>query len=257
MFSNSNFNKMISAIIIDDEPDSASALQSDIDRCCPSLRIEQICFSAKEGIQSITKKKPDLVFLDIQMPGMNGFEMLEQIDSIVFSIIFTTAHDHFAAKAFRLSAVDYLLKPIDLNELRDAVQKVEQKNSLRQGPANVENLLQNFKQPGPLQKIALPNRDGYEFVEVKNILFCHAEGAYTKVFIENRKFILVSRTLGDIEELLPPESFVRIHHSTIVNIGQVTHFVRTDGGYIRMKTGEELAVSKSRREVMMERLGLK
>ncbi len=206
---------------------------------------------------AIKKEKPDLVFLDIEMPWMNGFEMLEMLDDIHFSIIFTTAHDQFAAKAFRISAVDYLLKPIDATDLKEAVKKAQQKIEQQQGQANIENLLRNIKQPSSQQKIALPYRDGYEFVEVAHIIYCQAEGAYTKVFPDTKKYIVVSKTLGDIEELLPIDLFQRIHHSTVVNLDYVTHFVRADGGYVKLQTGESLIVSKSKKEAVMERLGLK
>lgn len=248
---------MIRAVIIDDEPKNASSLKKDLDVHCPHIQTVAVCYSAKEGIFAIKKEDPDLVFLDIEMPWMNGFEMLEVIGEINFNIIFTTAHDQFAARAFRISAVDYLLKPIDSTDLKTAVKKVQEKIQLQLGQANIENLLQNIKQPSFQQRIALPNKDGYEFVEVNQIIYCQAEGAYTKVFVTNKKYILVSKSLGDIEELLPQAMFQRIHHSTIVNVDYVTHFVRSDGGYVKMKTGEELTVSKSKKEAVMERLGLK
>jgi len=248
---------MLRSIIIDDEPQNASLLKNDLDAHCPSVQIVSICHSAKEGIMAIKKEKPDLVFLDIEMPWMNGFEMLEMLEDISFSVIFTTAHDQFAAKAFRISAVDYLLKPIDANDLKEAVKKAQEKIEQQQGHANIENLLRNIKQPSSQQKLALPYRDGYEFVEVTHIIYCQAEGAYTKVFLDNKKYIVVSKTLGDIEELLPTEIFQRIHHSTVVNLDYVTHFVRSDGGYVKLQTGESLIVSKSRKESVMERLGLK
>jgi two-component system LytT family response regulator len=247
---------MIKAIIIDDENQNADSLRMDIQAHCPYVQVVAVCYSAKEGIMAIKKEKPDLVFLDIEMPWMNGFEMLEVIGDIDFNIIFTTAHDQFAARAFRLSAVDYLLKPIAAADLRDAIKKVEQKMEQQNGQAHIENLLENIKQPAARQKIALPYKDGYEFVEVSNIIYCQAEGAYTKVFLENKKYILVSKTLGDIEELLPHDIFQRIHHSTVINLNDVTHFVKADGGYIKMRTGEDLVVSKSRKEAVMERLGL-
>ncbi len=247
---------MIKAIIIDDENQNADSLRMDIQTHCPYVQVAAVCYSAKEGIMAIKREKPDLVFLDIEMPWMNGFEMLEVIGDIDFNIIFTTAHDQFAAKAFRLSAVDYLLKPIAAADLRDAIKKVEQKMEQQNGQAHIENLLENIKQPAARQKIALPYKDGYEFVEVSNIIYCQAEGAYTKVFLENKKYILVSKTLGDIEELLPHDIFQRIHHSTVINLNDVTHFVKADGGYIKMRTGEDLVVSKSRKEAVMERLGL-
>lgn len=248
---------MLRSIIIDDEPQNAAILKNDINAHCPSVEVLHVCHSAKEGIMTIKKENPDLVFLDIEMPWMNGFEMLEMLDKINFSIIFTTAHDQFAAKAFRISAVDYLLKPIDANDLKEAVKKVQQKIEQQQGNANIENLLRNIKQPSSQQKIALPYREGFEFVEVAHIIYCQAEGAYTKVFLDNKKHILVSKTLGDIEELLPPDLFQRIHHSSVVNLTYVTHFVRSDGGYLKLQTGEELAVSKSKKEAVMERLGVK
>src|SRR6478672_7252407 len=199
---------MLRSIIIDDEPQNATILKNDLVQYCPSVEVVSVCHSAKEGIMAIKKEKPDLVFLDIEMPWMNGFEMLEMLDEIHFSVIFTTAHDQFAAKAFRISAVDYLLKPIDANDLKEAVIKAQKKIEQQQGNANIENLLKNIKQPSSHQKIALPNRDGHEFVEVAHILYCQAEGAYTKVFLDSNKHILVSKTLGDIEELLPADLFL-------------------------------------------------
>ncbi len=247
---------MIRSIIIDDEQHCVKALLNDLQKNCPSLEVLDSCYSAKEGIMSIKKNHPDLVFLDVEMPWMNGFEMLEVLGDIQFSIIFTTAHDEFAARAFRISAVDYLLKPIDANDLKEAVRKADQK--LQQpGNQHIETLLRNIKIPSKQQKIALPYKEGYEFVEVSHIIYCHAEGAYTKVFLDNRKYILVSKTLGDIEELLPQDMFQRIHHSTVVNLGFITHFVRSDGGYLKLQTGEQLPVSKSKKERLMERLGLK
>ena len=248
---------MLRSVIIDDEPQNASILKNDIMANCSSVEVVAVCHSAKEGIMAIKKEKPDLVFLDIEMPWMNGFEMLEMLDEINFGIIFTTAHDQFAAKAFRISAVDYLLKPIDANDLKEAVKKAQRKSEQQQGNIHIENLLRNIKQPSAQQKIALPYKDGYEFVEVSHIIYCHAEGAYTKVFLDNKKYILVSKTLGDIEELLPPDIFQRVHHSIVVNLNYVTHFVRSDGGYVKLQTGEQLTVSKSKKELVMERLGLK
>src|SRR6186997_2781224 len=170
---------MLRSILIDDEPQNAVILKKDLEMHCPAVEVIAVCHSAKEGIMSIKKEKPDLVFLDIEMPWMNGFEMLEMLDEINFSTIFTTAHDQFAAKAFRISAVDYLLKPIDSNDLKVAVQKVEKKMDEGSNIQHIHNLLRNMKQPSSNQKIALPQREGYEFVDVSSIIYCSAEGAYT------------------------------------------------------------------------------
>lgn len=248
---------MIKAIIIDDEQHCIDALATDISKYCGNVEVAAKCISAKEGILAIKKHKPRLIFLDVEMPWMNGFEMLEMLDHIDFCIIFTTAYDKFAAKAFRISAVDYLLKPVDAEDLKAAVYKAEEKILASAGVVNIQNLLHNIKQPAQQQKIALPNHDGYEFAQVNSLLYCSAAGAYTKVVFNDKHSLLISRTLGDIEEMLPHEIFIRIHHSTIVNINAVTHYIRTDGGYVVMNTDEKLMVSKSRKEALLEKLGLK
>jgi two-component system, LytTR family, response regulator len=248
---------VISSIIIDDEQHCIDSLATDIAKHCTNVEVLAKCISAKEAILAIRKLRPRLIFLDIEMPWMNGFEMLEMLDHIDFCIIFTTAYDKFAAQAFRISAVDYLLKPIDAADLKAAVQKAEQKILSSSGTLNIQNLLQNIRQPSHEQKIALPNRDGFEFAHVNAILYCSADGAYTRVVFGDKRSLLISRTLGDIEEMLPSEIFIRIHHSTIVNIKAVTHYIRTDGGYVVMNTNEKLMVSKARKEVLLEKLGLK
>ena len=248
---------MIRSIIIDDEQHCVRALLSDLQKHCPSIEVQDSCYSAKEGIMAIKKLNPDLIFLDVEMPWMNGFEMLEILGDVNFSIIFTTAHDEFAAKAFRISAVDYLLKPIDAGDLKAAVQKVEKKMEEGSDLKHISNLLRNMRQPSAEQKIALPQREGYEFVDVSSIIYCQAEGAYTKVFINDKKPMLISRTLGDVEELLSPEMFQRIHHSSLINVTFISQFIRSDGGYVVLKNGEKLSVSKAKKEMLMARLGLK
>ena len=188
---------MIPAIIIDDERNCILSLRADLKKHCPIVDIKEECLSGKDGILAIKKTRPQLVFLDVQMPIIDGFELLSILGEIDFCLIFTTAYDQFAAKAFRLSAVDYLLKPIDATELKDAVAKAEQRIHQREGQANVLNLLQNMRQPAAQQRIALPFKDGYEFVEVSHIIHCEAHGAYTKFFLDNKKQMLVCKTLGD------------------------------------------------------------
>ncbi|SFP64698.1 LytR/AlgR family response regulator transcription factor [Parafilimonas terrae] len=248
---------MIKSIIIDDEQYCIDALKTDIDKYCGNVEVSATCTSAKEGIFAIKKYKPRLIFLDVEMPWMNGFEMLELLDHIDFCIIFTTAHDKFAARAFRISAVDYLLKPVDINDLKTAIKKAEEKILASEGAINIENLLHNIKQPSQRQKIAFPQRDGYEFIPAENILYCHAEGAYTTVHLTGNKKLLVSRALGDIEEMLPEDVFQRIHHSIIVNVHHITNLIRSDGGYVMIDNGEKLIISKSKKDILLQRLGLK
>lgn len=248
---------MINAIIIDDEQHCVDSLLADLAKNCMNVNVVNTCTSAKDAILAIKKHQPQLLFLDVEMPLVDGFAMLELLPRINFNIIFITAFDKFAAKAFRISAIDYLLKPVDATDLIEAVHKVEEKISTDEGIHHVQNLLTNIKKPVPEQKIALPTFDGYEFQELSSILYCAAEGAYTRVVLKDKLPMLISRTLGDIEELLPAEIFLRIHHSTIVNLTVITHYSRTDGGYVTITTNEKLMVSKARKEVLLKQLGLR
>jgi two-component system, LytTR family, response regulator len=248
---------MIRSIIIDDEKNCIDSLAFDLRRNFPQIELIEACTSPKQGLMSIRKQKPDLVFLDVQMPWMNGFEMLEMLDEIDFAIIFTTAYDQFAAKAFRLSAIDYLLKPVDLNDLKEAVKKATDKIDQKSSKANIDNLLHNINNPEAKQRVAFAGREGYEFIEIPSIVYAQAEGAYTHVFLNSKRKLIISKTLSDIEEMLPANQFQRIHHSTLVNLSHVTHFYKTDGGYIVLDSGEKLVVSKSKKEGLMERMGLK
>lgn len=248
---------MIKTVVIDDEELCINTLLSDISAWCPDIEVVATASSGKAGLLAIQKNKPDLVFLDISMPWMNGFEMLELISDIQFRVIFVTAYDQYAIKALRLSAVDYLLKPIDGQELRNAVEKAKSLMNNPMDSALVDNLLLNMKLPDAQQKIAVPYREGYELIEPQHILYCEAEGAYTRMFFkgENR-VLLISKSLGDMEDILPVVQFQRIHHSTVVNLQYVTHFIKTDGGYVQMNNGKRLMVSKTRKDALLERLGL-
>lgn len=248
---------MIRVIIIDDEIHCVKSLQWDLHEAAPQIEVVGTAASGEEGLELIARTGPDLVFLDISMPGMNGFEMLEQLPSVPFKIIFTTAHDQFAAKAFRKSAVDFLVKPIDRNDLKEAIEKVSGEMKPWKSNGMVNNLLQNYRRPEVKQKVALPLRDGYEFVMPEEIIYLEAEGSYTRVNFSDKKQLLVSRSIGDIAEMLPAELFARIHHSYIVNIECVTHYLRTDGGFVQLKNGTKLMVSKSKKNELMDRLGLK
>jgi two-component system, LytTR family, response regulator len=249
---------MIKTILVDDEALCINSLQSDLQKYCPDIEIVATANSGKEGILAIRKYQPQLIFLDIGMPWMNGFEMLELIEEINFQIIFVTAFDQFAARAFRISAVDYLLKPVDGNDLQTAVARAMANLAHTPNVTLVNNLLSNIKLPEQQQKIALPYREGYEFIEPQHILYCEAEGAYTRFYFHaDKRVLLISKSLGDIESMLPANQFQRIHHSTIVNITYITHFIKTDGGYVQMNSGKRLMISKTRKEALLNRLGLK
>jgi two-component system, LytTR family, response regulator len=248
---------MIRTVIIDDEIHCVKSLRWDLQEVAPDVEVVGTAASGPEGLQLIQELNPALVFLDVSMPGMNGFEMLEALPEISFSLIFTTAFDQYAALAFRKSAVDFLVKPIDKNDLSEAISKVKQTKAIEMPENNIFNLLNNYRQPEARQRIAFPTRDGYEFAMPDHILYLEAEGSYTKIFFDDKRHLLVSRSLGDIADLLPGSDFARIHHSFIVNLSGITHFLRTDGGYVQLKNGVKLMVSKSRKNEIMERLGLK
>ena len=245
---------MINAIIIDDERHSCDALKMLLEKCCPQVLVTAICNSGGEGIKKIEELKPQLVFLDIEMPHMNGFQMLQQLPAINFELIFTTSYDQYAITAFKFSALDYLLKPIDREELEKAVQKVSKKIN---PPVSqqLEILLQKINQPAiTVQRIALPTMQGLEFVPVESIISCSSSNNYTEFFLKDKKKLLVSRTLKEAEDMLVDHSFIRVHNSHIVNLNAITRYVKGEGGYLVMSDGSNVDVSRSRKELLMQRL---
>ena len=249
---------MINAVIIDDEPNCIVALQHDLDMFCPQVNVLDICDSGKAGIIAIKKYDPDLIFLDIDMPLMNGFDMLEQLGHIRnFQVIFTTAYDQFVLKAIRASALDYLLKPIDGHDLADAVDRAEQNKPGKQPDLRIDNLIANTALPERHQKIALPNSNGYEFLDPAEISYCIAEGSYTTIVLADDRRILISRSLGETAHMLPADIFERIHHSVIVNLSMIKQFKKDNGFFVVMSNGNKLSVARSRKQSLLFRLGIK
>jgi len=245
---------MITTIIVDDEKNSCEALQILINDCCPELHLVAICYSAEEALQKINSLHPQLVFLDIEMPNMNGFQLLEQLSRIDFELIFTTSYDQYAIKAIKFSALDYLLKPVDREELQKAVQKVLKKvnGSISQ---QLEILLQKVNHPAvSVKRIALPTMQGLELVEINSIISCSSNSNYTEFYLADKKKILVSRTLKEIEELLEGYAFMRVHNSHIANLNAITKYIKGEGGYLIMTDGSSVDVSRSRKEILMQKL---
>lgn len=244
---------MINAILIDDETHCLDSLTILLNKFCPKVQILKQCLSAKQGLDAALKYKPDLVFLDIEMPSMNGFEFLEQFNEIPFSVIFTTAYDKYAIRAIRFSALDYLLKPIDPKELVGAVHKVETHNHLptREQFNMLLDKMQN-KENG-LTKIAVPIAEGFELVKTEDIITCEADNNYTYLHLKNKRKITACRTLKEVEEQLGSfPSFIRVHHSYIVNLNEVTKYIRGDGGYLTMSDGSTVDVSRSRKTSLLK-----
>jgi two-component system LytT family response regulator len=245
---------MINAIIVDDEPDCCESLATLLERYCPEVKILDICYSADAAFQSIKEQNPQILFLDIEMPFMNGFQLLEKLGDINFELIFTTSYDQYAIKAIRFSALEYLLKPIDLDELQQAVKKAVQRN-LYPHPQQLEILLEKLKHPTVLfNKVAIPTLEGFQFVLAESIIKCEAENNYTFLFLKDKRKLIASRNLRDIEEMLEDYSFIRVHNSYLVNINEVEKYVKGEGGYLVMSDGSIVNVARSRKELLIKKI---
>jgi len=242
------------AIIIDDEPYCCEALATLLERYCPDVKIADMCYSSETALKAIAEIQPHLVFLDVEMPHMNGFEMLEKLPSLDFQLIFTTSYNQYAIKAIRFSALDYLLKPVDRTELVEAVQKALAKVN-KNLPQQLESLLQKWNHPtSPVQKIALPTMEGLQLLPVGTIISCASDSNYTIFHLKDKKKIIVSRTLKEVEEMLEDYSFFRVHHSYIVNLNEVEKYVKGEGGYLIMSDGSHIDVSRSKKEFLLKKL---
>jgi two-component system LytT family response regulator len=244
---------MIRSIIIDDERNALEMMEWLLKTYCPQVEIVDMCTSAQQGIESINMHKPDVIFLDIEMPRMNGFDMLEQFDKLFFDVVFCTAYDQFAIKAFKYSALNYLLKPIDPEDLKNTVARIEEKKSVP-SKEQFQLLLQNINQPvkSTPQRIALTTNDGMIFVPTTDILYCEAESNYTKVVLANGKKVVVSKVLKDIDEALSGPDFCRVHSSFLINVNRIKKYVRGDGGYLIMDDDMNISISRNRRQEFME-----
>jgi two-component system LytT family response regulator len=246
---------MIRSILIEDETRSLKTLEWQLNQYCPEIEIIAACESAKEGIAAINNLKPQLVFLDIEMPHMNGFEMLEKLQPVNFTVIFTTAYDQFAIKAFRFSATDYLLKPIDKDDLIEAVGKVKKIHGEKHND-RIELLLDQVKllsQGRKIHKIALTTQDSYVFVDVEDIIYCASERNYTRIFLKDGKNIIVAKTLKLVEELIATDQFFRAHHSFLINVDSIKQFAKEDGGNIIMTNDAKIPLSRGKRDEFFTR----
>ncbi|RYY68202.1 MAG: response regulator transcription factor [Chitinophagaceae bacterium] len=240
---------MIRTIIIEDEPVSRDMMTLMLQRHKADIEIVDACSNPTDGIESIAKYQPDLVFLDIQMPKMNGFDMLQKISPINFEVVFTTAFDQYAINAIKISALDYLLKPIDSEELALAIEKCKVRLQDKKPFNQFGNLFNNLTNKNPLDKtLALSASDGISFIKMSDILRVEANGRYAKFYLLNKDTILVSKTLGDFEEILSVNQFFRIHDSSIINLNHVKKYIRGDGGTVILSDNTELDVARRRKE---------
>ena len=245
----------IRSIIIDDEPNNVENLQILLNRYCPEINIVATAMNANSGIAAILAYQPDLIFLDIQMPGKSGFELLKAFTGINFEIIFITAYDQYGIQAIKFSALDYLLKPINISELKLAVEKARQKIIAKQKDYNIINLLEYIKSGNKeIPKIALPTLQEIMYVRVDNIIRCEASNNYTLFYLQNGEKVLVCKTLKEFGELLAPHNFIRTHQSHLVNLHFVKSFLREDGGTLLLTDQTKVPISRQNRDIVKEKL---
>lgn len=246
---------MIKTLIIEDEQKSREMLAAMIQKNCPDLFIAGLASNVAEGVQMIKELKPELVFLDISMPDGSGFDLLEQVSGHKFELIFATASDQHAIRAIKFSACDYLLKPIDVDELKAAVDKVVQKKNAVPSMENLQFLIQHLRKADDnFQKITLPTGNAYEIVNVKDIVRCEADGSYTNFYLTDKRKLMISAGLKHYEELLPESEFIRVHHHHLINMNHVIRFLKEDGGYAVMSDGSRIEISRRKKEAFMEKL---
>jgi two-component system LytT family response regulator len=248
---------MLKSVIVDDEFKSRESLRILIEDFCEDVKVCALCQSVDEGIQAIQEYTPEVVFLDIKMQRETGFDLLTKIKNIDFEVIFTTAHSEYAIKAFRFSAIDYLLKPIDIEELKRALAKVNKKLN-ENISVRIKHLLQNLHSTSSENfKLALPTAEGLFFVKIADILYCEASSNYTEIVTNDGKKHVVSRTLKEYDEMLTDHNFYRIHNSYLINLNAIKKYVRGDGGYVVMNNDRSLDVSKRKKEGFLSRIGTK
>lgn len=244
-------------IIVDDEVTSSQVLEQLLREYVPSVQIISICNKAKDSIQILSELKPDLVFLDIEMPGITGFDILDRLEEIHFDVIFTTAHSQYGIRAIQFSAIDYLLKPIDVNELIQSVQRAENNRTNKYSIERIKVLLENIQQMNHnaiYQRIALPISDGFKFIFTDDIIRCASSNNYTNIYLKNGEKILVSRTLKDFENNLNVYPFCRVHNSHLINVKYVQEFVKTDSSILVMTDGTEVEVSRRKKDELIRML---
>jgi two-component system LytT family response regulator len=244
-------------IIVDDEKLSRSVLKLLLEKHCPAVNIVAVCADGISALEAIEKYQPDLLFLDVEMPGLNGFEVLQACKDASFSVIVTTSYDHYALDAIRHNALDYLLKPIIREDLVDAVDKaIMRQRQKGQSEGKNDSLMEFLHQhlyPG--ERLALPSPEGLRMLLVKDILYCVAEGESTNIHLINSSMpSLVCRSLKEVEGLLKNKGFFRVHHSYLINLNHMDRYIKGDGGDIIMSDGSCIPVSRQRKQEFMERI---
>jgi len=243
------------AIIIDDEKHCSESLRLLIEQETPDVEVIAEANDPFQGLGLVTTHRPELLFLDVEMPHMNGFDLLAQLQDLRMETIFTTAYDEFAVKAFKYNAIDYLLKPIEEIELQRAVEKAAQKLQSNDMQFKFHAMLNQMGQSRVEEgKVSLPTMEGLEFVNIGEIIRCQSDSNYTELILQGEESIVVSRTLKEVEEILPEKVFVRVHHSHLVNLRHISRYQRGAGGVLIMDNGDHVNVSRSRKDDFLQSL---
>lgn len=248
---------MLKVLTVDDEPKNLRIIKELLKEYCPQVNQVGEADNIETALELINTLQPDLVLLDIEMPHGNAFDLLDKIMPVNFEIVFVTAFDSYTLKAFKYSALDYLLKPVDIDELKAVITKAEQRAGQKDINRQLHFLMQNVaQQNGGLQKIAIPTfKDQLEFVDFQSILYCEASGAYTYFFTVDGQKLISSKSLKEYEEILPESIFFRLHHSHIINLNKVKKYHKGRGGEVEMENGVFLEVATRRKDEFMKRIG--
>ena len=241
--------EMKQVLIIDDEESVRNSLATITGKFCDGFEVAGMASNAIEGLKLISQKKPDIVLLDVRMPEGTGFDMLDCLDSIDFAVIFITAYDQYAIRALKYNAIDYLLKPVDIDDLRTALTQAQKKIlSLKNKPVRYKELFQEIS-AGVSPRLAVHHQSSIEYIDAGKIVRMEAEGSYTRIFLEDGKVLIASRPLKYYEEVLDEEYFLRIHHSHFINIRYVRKYLKQDGFSLLMHDGAHVPLAVRRREL--------
>lgn len=253
---------MIKALLVDDEPRGLTSLQKLLQLNCPDIKVISCCSDAEVAKEQIILLKPQLVFLDIAMPGKNGLDLLYDLAETNFEIIFITAHNNYMTQAFHFSAIDYLLKPVDEDLLIAAVQRVSRRlekhvySDVKRNTETIDALLHNIQQrPGyEKMKLCIPSLKGFQVVDIEEIIYCEANGNYTNFYFTNRATICASKSIHEYEQLLSDCNFVRTHKSFLINLKHINEYIRGEGGSLILSNGKEVEVSRRKKEGLMMKI---
>jgi two-component system LytT family response regulator len=249
---------MIRAIIIDDEQNSLKLLSNLLREFCPEVEIIGKAATVDDAYKLIQKNTPDVIFLDIEMQRESGFNLLTKLKEIPFEIIFTTAFEHYALKAIKFSALDYLLKPIDIEELKQAVAKVETHERQEKLNRRFESFIHNMNNSKPEYfQIALPSSDGLNIIQIQDIIYLKSDRQYTIFQSKSGEKFVTSKNLGEYEDLLLEHNFFRVHNSAIINLNEVKKYIRGDGGAVLMSNGAQIDVAKRKKEQFLKQFNKK